>query len=48
MGRDVERGLGTGRLAKNIMKDGMEGYVPRGLWRPVVRLRSREGNRGVV
>jgi hypothetical protein len=36
MGRDVERSVVTGRLAKDIMKDeGVEGYVPRGLWRPV-------------
>jgi hypothetical protein len=37
MGRDVERSVITGRLAKDIMKDeGVEGYVPRGLWRPVM------------
>ena len=36
MGRDVERSVVTGRLAKDIMEDeGVEGYVPRGLWRPV-------------
>jgi hypothetical protein len=36
MGRDVERSVVTGRLANDIMKDeGVEGYVPRGLWRPV-------------
>jgi DNA polymerase Ligase (LigD) len=36
MGRDVERSVITGRLAKDIMEDeGVEGYVPRGLWRPV-------------
>jgi hypothetical protein len=36
MGRDVEPSVVTGRLAKDIMKDeGVEGYVPRGLWRPV-------------
>lgn len=36
LGRDVERSVVTGRLAKDIMKDeGVEGYVPRGQWRPV-------------
>jgi hypothetical protein len=36
MGRDVERSVVTGRLAKDIMEDeGVEGYVPRGRWRPV-------------
>ena len=36
MGRDMERSVVTGRLANDIMKDeGVEGYVPRGLWRPV-------------
>jgi hypothetical protein len=36
MGRNVERSVVTGRLANDIMKDeGVEGYVPRGLWRPV-------------
>lgn len=37
MGREVERSVVTGRLAKDIMEDeGVEGYVPRGLWRPVM------------
>jgi len=36
MGREVERSVITGRLAKDIMTDeGVEGYVPRGLWRPI-------------
>jgi hypothetical protein len=36
MGRDVERSVVTGRLAKDIMEDeGVEDYVPRGRWRPV-------------
>ena len=36
MGRDVERSVVTGRLAKDVMEDeGVEGYIPRGLWRPV-------------
>lgn len=36
MGRDHERSVVTGRLAKDVLKDeGVEGYVPRGLWRPV-------------
>jgi hypothetical protein len=36
MGRDVERSVVTGRLANDIMKDeGVEGFVPRGMWRPV-------------
>jgi hypothetical protein len=38
MGREVEHSVVTGRLAKDIMKDeGVEGYVPRGLWRPVTQ-----------
>jgi hypothetical protein len=38
MGRDMERSVVTGRLAEDIMKDeGVEGYVPRGLWRPVTQ-----------
>ena len=37
MGREVERSVVTGRLASEILEDeGVEGYVPRGLWRPVV------------
>jgi len=36
MGRDVERSVVTGRLAKDILKDeGVDKYIPRGLWRPV-------------
>ena len=36
LGRDVERSIVTGRLAKEILEDeGVEGYVPRGLWRAV-------------
>ena len=36
MGRDEERSVLTGRLAKDIMEDeGVVGYIPRGLWRPV-------------
>ena len=37
MGREVERSVVTGRLAREILEDeGVAGYVPRGLWRPVV------------
>jgi hypothetical protein len=37
LGRDVERSVVTGRLAADILRDeGVEGYVPRGLWRAVV------------
>lgn len=36
LGRDVERSVVTGRTAKSILEDeGVEGFVPRGLWRPV-------------
>ena len=36
MGRDVERSIVTGRLAKDILADeGVQGYVPRASWRPV-------------
>ncbi|KAL9107926.1 MAG: hypothetical protein Q9227_007248 [Pyrenula ochraceoflavens] len=36
LGRDVERSVVTGRLAKDVLQDeGVQGYVPRGLWRPV-------------
>ena len=35
-GRDGERSVVTGRLASDILRDeGVEGYTPRGLWRPV-------------
>ena len=37
LGREVERSVVTGRLAKDILKDeGVEGFVPRGGWRGVV------------
>ena len=37
LGRDVERSVVTGRLAADILKDeGVEGYVPRGMWRGVI------------
>ena len=37
LGRDHERSVVTGRLAADILVDeGVEGYVPRGLWRPVL------------
>ena len=36
LGRDVERSVVTGRLAADILRDeGVEGYVPRGMWRGV-------------
>ena len=36
-GRDAERSVVTGRLAREILEDeGVEGFVPRGLWRPVL------------
>ena len=36
MGRDGERSLVTGRLAADVLADeGVEGYVPRGLWHPI-------------
>lgn len=36
MGREGERSVVTGRLAKDLLSDeGVNGYVPRGLWRPV-------------
>lgn len=36
-GRDVERSVVTGRLGQEILEDeGVEGYVPRGRWRPVL------------
>lgn len=36
-GREVERSVVTGRLATDILADeGVVGYVPRGLWRPVL------------
>lgn len=35
-GRDTERSIVTGRLATEILEDeGVVGYTPRGLWRPV-------------
>jgi hypothetical protein len=37
MGRDQERSIVTGRLAKDILMDeGVVSYVPRRLWRPVM------------
>ena len=37
LGRDAERSVVTGRLARDILQDeGVNGYVPRGLWRPVI------------
>jgi DNA polymerase Ligase (LigD) len=37
LGRDVERSVVTGRLAKDILQEeGVENYVPRGKWRAVV------------
>ena len=37
LGRDHERSVVTGRLAKDILMDeGVENYVPRGKWRAVV------------
>jgi hypothetical protein len=37
LGREHERSVVTGRLAAEILADeGVEGYVPRGLWRPVL------------
>lgn len=37
MGREVERSVVTGRLGKDILNDeGVEDYVPRGRWRPIV------------
>ena len=36
MGRDGERSLITGRLASEVLVDeDVQGYVPRGLWRPI-------------
>ena len=36
LGRDAERSVVTGRLAKDILQDeGVEGFVPRRHWRPV-------------
>ena len=36
MGRDVERSVVSGRLASDILQDeGVVGYVPRVLWRPI-------------
>ena len=36
MGRDVERSVVTGRLASDVLQDeGVVGFVPRGLWRPI-------------
>ena len=36
LGRDVERSIITGRLARDILLDeGVEGYIPRGRWRGV-------------
>lgn len=36
LGRESERSVVTGRLAKDILKDeGVAEFVPRGLWRPV-------------
>lgn len=35
-GREAERSVVTGRYAKEVLADeGIEGYVPRGLWRPI-------------
>lgn len=35
-GRDTERSVVTGRLAREILVDeGVVGYIPRGLWRPI-------------
>ncbi|KAF7513825.1 hypothetical protein GJ744_007876 [Endocarpon pusillum] len=37
LGREVERSVVTGRLARDILRDeGVEGFVPRGGWRGVV------------
>ncbi|KAL9621166.1 MAG: hypothetical protein Q9160_004417 [Pyrenula sp. 1 TL-2023] len=37
MGREVERSVVTGRLGQDILDDeGVEGYVPRARWRPVM------------
>jgi hypothetical protein len=37
LGREVERSIVTGRLAVDVLRDeGVQGFVPRGLWRAVV------------
>lgn len=37
LGREVERSVVTGRLAREILADeGVDGFVPRGMWRAVI------------